>query len=173
MAAVKTQVASPPEKARCSFSRWQVAVLAVVVILIDQATKLLVIRRISEHDVIPIIPGFLNLTHSTNAGVAFGMFSESPALWKTVLLTAVSLGLLVIVMVMVWRARQLGLLAGSGLSMILGGALSNLADRIRAGAVVDFLDAYFRSYHWYTFNVADAAIVVGAGFLVIHLFQSD
>ena len=57
--------------------------------------------------------------------------------------------------------------------MILGGALSNLADRIRAGAVVDFVDAYVRSYHWYTFNLADAAIVVGALFLVIHLFRSE
>ncbi len=155
------------------FPRWRVAAFAAAVILIDQITKLLIVRRVSEHDVIPIIPGLLNLTHSTNTGVAFGMFSESPAAWKTALLTAISLGLLAIVVAMIWRAKHLGIAAGLGLSLVLGGALSNLADRIRAGAVVDFLDAYVRTYHWYTFNVADAAIVVGAGFLVIHLFQSE
>jgi signal peptidase II len=155
------------------FSRWLVGALAITVITADQVTKLLVVRMIPEHDIIPIIPGLLNLTHSTNAGVAFGMFSDSPAAWKTALLTVVSLGLLAVVFAMVWRAKSLDISAGLGLSLVLGGALSNLADRIRAGAVVDFLDAYVRAYHWYTFNVADAAIVVGAVFLVIHLFRSE
>lgn len=68
-----------------------------------------------------------------------------------------------------WRNQQLRWETGAGLALILGGALSNLFDRIRFGRVLDFVDVYFRTYHWYTFNLADSAIVVGAGFLVFQL----
>jgi signal peptidase II len=132
----------------------------------DQATKALVERRIPEHAVIPVVPGFFNLIHTTNVGAAFGIFSESPAPWKTMLLIVVSAGLLVAVVAMLWRARSVRWLTSVGLALILGGALSNLFDRIRFGQVVDFLDFYYRSYHWAAFNVADSAIVIGAGFLI-------
>jgi signal peptidase II len=148
-------------------------VLSLIIILADQATKALVARMIPEHSVITVIPGLLNLTHTRNAGVAFGLFSDSPATWKTAILVIVSAALLAAVLYMVWRSRELHWSAGVGLALIMGGALSNLADRIRVGRVVDFVDAYFRSFHWYTFNLADSAIVVGAGFLVIHQFVSD
>ena len=69
----------------------------------------------------------------------------------------------------VWKTRRLQWEAGVGLSLILGGALSNLVDRIRMGRVVDFLDFYIRSFHWYTFNLADSAIVAGAGFLILQV----
>jgi len=72
-----------------------------------------------------------------------------------------------------WRNQQLHQVAGVGLALILGGALSNLFDRIRFGRVVDFVDVYYRGYHWYTFNLADASIVVGAGFLVFELLLLD
>jgi signal peptidase II len=77
--------------------------------------------------------------------------------------------LLAIVIAVMWRNQQLRWETGVGLALILGGALSNLFDRIRFGRVVDFLDVYYRSYHWPTFNLADSAIVVGAGFLVFQL----
>lgn len=147
--------------------------MALAVILIDQWTKIVVARAIPEHSIVKVIPGFLNLTHTTNAGVAFGLFSDSPAAWKTALLTGVSLALLAIVFIMVLKAKHLDWPSGAGLALILGGALSNLADRVRTGEVVDFVDAYVRTYHWYTFNLADSAIVVGAFFLVIHLFKSE
>jgi signal peptidase II len=169
----RNQTAPAASSVAPGFPRWLVVVLAIVVIGADQVTKVIVARNIPEHSLVIIIPGFLNLTHTTNAGVAFGLFSDSPAAWKTALLTSVSLGLLWIVLYLVWRAKHLDWAAGAGLAMILGGALSNLADRIRAGAVVDFVDAYFRSYHWYTFNLADSAIVAGAFFLVIHLLKSE
>jgi len=168
-----TEAASAPARRATNFPRWLVAALAIVFIVADQVSKILVARAIPEHSLVTIIPGFLNLTHTTNTGVAFGLFSDSPAAWKTALLTGVSLALLAIVLYMVGKARSLDLTAGLGLALILGGALSNLADRIRSGAVVDFVDAYVRSYHWYTFNLADAAIVAGAFFLVLHLFWSE
>jgi signal peptidase II len=77
------------------------------------------------------------------------------------------------VIAVMWRNQQLRWETGAGLALILGGALSNLFDRIRFGRVVDFIDVYFRSYHWYTFNLADAAIVVGAIFLVIELLFAE
>lgn len=148
-------------------------VLALVVFVADQVTKALVARSVSEHAVIPIIPGFLNLTHTKNPGAAFSLFADSPAPWKTALLVIVSAALLVAVAWLVLRSGQLQLGSGVGLALIIGGAASNLLDRIRAGMVVDFVDVYFRTYHWPAFNLADSAIVVGAGFLLLHYIRAD
>ena len=117
-----------------------------------------------------MVPHFLNLVYTKNAGAAFGLFSESPSAWRTVLLIVVSSLLLAMVIGVVWRNQQLRRVAGVGLALILGGALSNLFDRIRFGRVVDFVDVYYRGYHWYTFNLADASIVVGAGFLCLSCY---
>jgi len=144
-------------------------VIAGGVFVADQVTKALVEASIPEHTTVPVIPRFLNLIHTKNAGAAFGLFSDSPATWKTVLLIVVSSALLAIVIGVMWRNQQFRWDTGVGLALILGGALSNLFDRIRFGRVVDFVDVYFRGYHWPTFNLADSAIVVGAGLLVFHL----
>jgi len=149
------------------------AAIALVVFAGDQVTKSMVEKSIPEHAVIPIIPRFFNLTHVKNAGAAFGMFSDTPSPLKTALLIVVSAALLVTVLTYAWRSRSLHWEASVGLALILGGALSNLVDRIRLGRVVDFLDVYYGSYHWYTFNLADSAIVAGAGFLVLQVFLSD
>ncbi|MGO9271911.1 MAG: signal peptidase II [Terriglobia bacterium] len=147
--------------------------IAPLVFIADQATKAMVERSIPERDVIPVIPKFFNLTHVKNVGAAFGLFSDSPAPWKEDLLIAVSAGLLAMVAVIVWRSRRVTWESGVGLALILGGALSNLVDRIRWGRVTDFLDFYINDYHWYTFNLADSAIVVGAGFLILQVIFSD
>jgi len=153
---------------------WLVSILIAVAVLAgDQVTKALVERSISEHAQISILPHFFNLTNTKNPGAAFGLFSDSPAPWKTALLIVVSGALLLTVAGIVWRSRNLHWETGVGLALILGGALSNLFDRIRMGRVVDFLDVYVGNYHWPTFNLADSAIVVGAGFLVFHVFFSD
>ncbi len=154
-------------------SRIILTAISVVVFFGDQATKEMVERSIPEHAVIPILPRCFNLTHIKNAGAAFGLFSDSPTPWKTALLILVSVALLATVITIVWKNRQLQWEAGVGLALILGGALSNLVDRIRAGRVVDFLDVYFSSYHWPAFNLADSAIVVGAGFLILQVIFSE
>jgi signal peptidase II len=156
-----------------TLSRLLSVLIAIAVLVGDQVTKALVENFVPEHAQIPILPRFFNLTHTKNAGAAFGLFSNSPAAWKTALLVIVSGALLLTVAGIVWRSRQLHWETNVGLALILGGALSNLFDRIRVGRVVDFLDVYFRNYHWPTFNLADSAIVVGAGFLVFHLIFSD
>jgi len=165
---------SQPVTARVKTVSHLVSVLIAMVVLVgDQVTKALVEKSIPEHEQIPVLPHFFNLTHTKNAGAAFGLFSDSPAPWKTALLIIVSGALLLTVAGIVWKSRQLHWETSLGLALILGGALSNLFDRIRAGRVVDFLDVYFRNYHWPTFNLADSAIVVGAGFLVFHVIFSD
>ena len=155
------------------FSRAVWAVIASAIFVADQVTKAAVEGSIPEHTTVPVVPHFLNLVYTKNAGAAFGLFSESPSAWRTVLLIVVSSLLLAMVIGVVWRNQQLRRVAGVGLALILGGALSNLFDRIRFGRVVDFVDAYYRGYHWYTFNLADASIVVGAGFLVFELLFLD
>jgi signal peptidase II len=151
------------------FSRVVGVAIALAVFVADQVTKGLVEDLIPEHTTVPVLPHFLNLIHTKNAGAAFGLFSNSPAPWKTVLLIVVSSLLLAVVIAVMWRNHHLRSETGVGLALILGGALSNLFDRIRLGRVVDFLDVYCRRYHWPAFNLADSAIVVGAGFLVFQL----
>ena len=147
--------------------------IALLVFIGDQVTKAMVVRSIPEHAVIPIIPHFFNLTNVNNAGAAFGMFSDAPSPLKTAILIIVSAALLSVVLTYAWRSPRLHWEAGVGLALILGGALSNLVDRIRLGRVVDFLDFYMHGYHWYTFNLADSAIVVGAFFLILQVVFVD
>jgi signal peptidase II len=154
-------------------SRFIYFVIAVLVLAGDQLTKKIVQRSIPLQAIVPVIPHFFNLTHTRNSGAAFGLFSDSASPWKTTLLIIVSLALLATVTGIVWRTRQMRWEAGIGLSLILGGASSNLLDRICGGQVVDFLDFYFRSYHWFTFNLADTAIVVGAGFLILQVASGE
>jgi len=156
-----------------NLSRLMSAAIAVIVFAGDQVTKSMVESSIPEHAVIPIIPHFFNLTHVKNAGAAFGIFSDTPAPWKTAVLILISAALLVTVIGFAWRNHRLHWEAIVGLALIMGGALSNLVDRVRLGRVVDFLDFYYRGYHWYTFNLADSAIVVGAGFLILQVLFAD
>ncbi|MCL5005046.1 MAG: signal peptidase II [Acidobacteria bacterium] len=146
--------------------------IAVTVFLADQATKALVVKLIPDHAVIPVISGFFNLLRTENSGIAFSLFANSSSSWKMALLIGVSVALLVTVVIVVWRSGDIHWQAGVGLALILGGAISNLVDRIRFGQVVDFLDFYYRGYHWPTFNLADSAVVVGAGFLVLEFIFS-
>ena len=147
------------------------ALISLVIFAADQTTKIMVQHAIPHYKVIPVIPGCFNLIHTENTGMAFSLFSDSPSSWKMAVMIGVSVALLIAV-VAVWQSREVNWQAGVGLALILGGALSNLADRVRYGRVVDFLDVYYRSYHWPTFNLADSAIVVGAGFLILELLFS-
>jgi signal peptidase II len=155
-----------------NLSRLIYAAIAVLILAADQLTKKMVQASIPPQAVIPVVPHFFNLTHTQNSGAAFGLFSGSSSPWKTTLLILVSGALLVTVIGIVWRSRMQWESA-VGLSLILGGASSNLLDRISRGQVVDFLDFYFRSYHWFTFNLADSAIVVGAGFLILKMVWAE
>ncbi len=146
-------------------------VLTLLVVVADQWSKWWVEQNIVPGVPRPVIEGFLNLILVENRGVAFGLF---PAGQTTKVLLLIGLGLLALGVVSVYflkTPRQDRLLL-TALALILGGAIGNLADRIAAGAVTDFIDAYYGSYHWYTFNVADSAISVGIGLMLLEIFRS-
>ncbi|MGH9444815.1 MAG: signal peptidase II [Terriglobia bacterium] len=154
-------------------TRVMFAAIAVLVFVGDQLTKSVVEQSIPLHTVFPVIPHFFNLTDTRNPGAAFGLFSDSVSPWRTAVLIAISVLLLAVVIGVIWRSRAMRWEAGVALALIIGGAASNLTDRIRHGRVTDFLDFHFYSFHWFTFNLADSAIVVGAFLLVIHLLASE
>jgi signal peptidase II len=154
-------------------SRIIMGALAVAVFAVDQVSKSLVERRIPSGAVVSVVRGFFNLTNSKNSGAVFGIFSQTAVWWKTPLLIVISAALLVAVVTLVVRTPNPRWELSIGMALILGGALSNLFDRMRAGEVEDFLDFYFRSYHWYTFNLADSAIVVGTGLVILQVLLGE
>jgi len=143
--------------------------IAFIVLLLDRLTKRLVIKDISLHDSITVIKRVLYITHVENRGAAFGIFNDSPSQWKIALLVLFSIVALVIVSALLWKSSHTMTASAIGLSLILGGAMGNLWDRLLNGRVVDFLLVYIGSYQWPAFNVADSAIVVGAGLLVFEI----
>jgi len=143
--------------------------IAFLVVSLDRLAKLSVERNISLHDSISVIPGFFRLTHVENRGAAFGLFADSASEWKIAVLVLFSLVALVIVSALLWKNSHAMTTTGVGLALILGGAIGNLWDRLVSGHVVDFLLFYVGQYQWPAFNVADSAIVIGAGLLVFEI----
>ena len=144
-------------------------VLALFIVLLDRWTKHLVATRIAMYTHIQVIPGFFRITHTENTGAAFSLFADSPSHWKTVMLISFSLIAMIVVSILLWNQSRPFTMTGIALSLILGGAFGNLWDRVAAGRVVDFLDVYYRTYHWPVFKLADSAIVVGASLLVLEI----
>jgi signal peptidase II len=144
-------------------------ILAVLVVVLDRWTKRMVATHIAMYTHIQIIPGFFRITHTENTGAAFSLFADSPSHWKTALLIGFSLIAMIIVSVLLWRQARALTITGIALSLILGGAVGNLWDRVASGRVVDFLLFYVKQYQWPVFNLADSAIVVGASLLVIEI----
>jgi signal peptidase II len=144
-------------------------VTALFIVLLDRLAKWTIAKDIPLHESVKLIPHFFYLTHVENRGAAFGLFAESPSQWKIALLVLFSVVALVIVSALLWRNSHTMASTGIGLSLILGGAIGNLWDRVLNGRVVDFLLFYLGSYQWPAFNVADSAIVIGAGLLVVEI----
>ena len=143
--------------------------IALFVVLLDRWTKHLVAAHISMYAHIQVIPGFFRITHTENTGAAFSLFAESASQWKTGLLIGFSVVAMIVVFVLLWRQKTGVTLTGIALSLILGGAVGNLWDRVASGRVVDFLLLYVKQYQWPVFNLADSAIVIGAALLVIEI----
>jgi signal peptidase II len=144
--------------------------IAVLVVGLDRFTKWLVSQRISLHDSVDVIPGLFRLTHVQNQGAAFGLFAESPSEWKVAMLILFSVAALAVVSALLWKNGNAMNATAIALSLVFGGALGNLWDRVASGRVIDFLDFYIGSHHWPAFNVADSAIVVGALLLLSEIF---
>lgn len=135
--------------------------IAAAVIVLDRLTKWLVLKHLPLGHDVSIIPGLFQFSHWENTGAAFSIFAESTSPWRTTGLVIFSLVAVFVVLFLLWKkGAKLDALAVA-LSLILGGALGNLWDRIAKGTVTDFLDFYVGTHHWPPFNIADSAIVVG------------
>ena len=143
--------------------------LAAGIFALDRWSKWIVETQIGAYDTKTVIPGFFNIIRSQNPGVAFGMFAEGSSHNRTLLLIALSIVAVVLLGAMLWRIDRLDNLSAAGLSLIFGGAMGNVYDRLHSGSVTDFLDFFAGTYHWYTFNVADASICTGAGLLILSM----
>jgi signal peptidase II len=143
--------------------------IVLIIVALDRWSKHLVAQHIRLYAHIEVIPGFFRITHTENTGAAFSLFADSPAPWKTGLLIAFSVIALAVVSVLLWRNQHTQFATGVGLALIMGGALGNLWDRLARGRVVDFLLVYVKLYQWPVFNLADSAIVVGAGLLIVEI----
>jgi signal peptidase II len=145
-------------------------IIAGGIVVLDRLTKWLVAQRITLHDSVDVIPGIFRLTHVQNQGAAFGLFSESPSEFKVAMLILFSVAALAVVSALLWKNGDAMNTTAVALSLVAGGALGNLWDRVASGRVIDFLDFYLGSHHWPAFNVADSAIVIGALLLLSEIF---
>jgi signal peptidase II len=147
--------------------------IALAVLLLDRVTKWAIAQTIPLEDAMNVIPGFFRLTHLENTGAAFSLFADSPSPFRTTLLIIFSVAALAVVSVLLWKDRNVFHSGTLALSLILGGAVGNLWDRLSAGKVTDFLNFYIGAHHWPPFNVADSAIVVGALLLFMRMLRKD
>lgn len=140
------------------------------VLFLDQASKLYIDETLALHHSIQIVDGFVHITHVRNTGAAFGFLSgQAMSGFRTVFLISVSCVAVLAILFFLKSLKDHQVLLISGLSMVMGGAVGNLLDRIRLGEVIDFIDLHWHAYHWPTFNVADSAITIGGIFLIIDI----
>lgn len=171
---VQSAATAPVDRARI---RLWLYFIACAVYLVDRLSKIWVMGALGDYDQIVVIPDFFHLIHIRNSGAAFGILSEAaPWVRMLVLVGASSLAVFALAY-FVWKTAGNPNYGGRklrvGLALILGGAAGNIHDRIVYGNVVDFLDFFVGSWHWYTFNIADSAISVGTGLLLLDLWQSS
>jgi signal peptidase II len=145
---------------------WTASIVGAVLVL-DQLTKYLVEKHIRMYETITIIPGFFNLTHVRNRGAAFSLLSGAPAGFRSVFFITITLIAVAVIAVLIKKTQER--LQVMSFSLIAGGAVGNVIDRIRYGEVVDFIQWYIRSYSWPSFNIADSAITVGVTLLAIDM----
>ncbi|MGH9713985.1 MAG: signal peptidase II [Candidatus Acidiferrales bacterium] len=145
--------------------------LVLGILAADQISKYTVDKFTQTGSSRVLIPGLLNLVHTRNPGVAFGLLANSQSPWLASVLIAFSVGVIALLVWLLATDRAGGWLGKCGLGLILGGAAGNVLDRVLRRSVTDFIDFHVGSYHWYTFNLADSAIVIGAGLVILELFR--
>ena len=145
--------------------------LPIAIVVLDQLSKAIVRATLPLHASREIVPDFLDFTHVQNTGAAFGILNEVHFPFKTVVIAVIATVALVGVGLYAASLAHHQLVARIGLALIIGGAAGNLLDRIVAGSVVDFVDVYWRSYHFWAFNVADSAITVGVAIMILDMLD--
>ena len=159
-----------PEKIELHWSQLRWLVVTLLVLMLDQWTKFLAETQLSYARPVEILP-VLNMTLHYNTGAAFSFLADHGG-WQRWFFSAIAAGMSVVLLVWLLRLVRTQWLLASSLALILGGALGNLLDRLRLGHVVDFISVHYGGWYFPTFNVADAAISVGAALLILDTFVS-
>ncbi|HEX8287225.1 MAG TPA: signal peptidase II [Pyrinomonadaceae bacterium] len=146
-------------------------VAAGAVFMIDQTTKAWAVRRLRFGDDVSVIPNFLNFAYAQNPGVAFSMLDDhgDTGRWG---LSIVAFIAATLVLYFFWKTPRSDDRVLGALALLLAGIIGNVVDRVRLGFVIDFIDVQFGSWHYPTFNVADMAVCIGAGLLILDMFLS-
>ncbi|MDX8129654.1 signal peptidase II [Methylomonas sp. OY6] len=142
--------------------------ISAVTLVLDQASKLAVDGSMQLFESIPLLPYF-NLTYVHNTGAAFSFLAQAGG-WQRWLFAGLAVVMSSIIAVWLYRLKKHETLMAVALSLVLGGAIGNLIDRVAYGYVIDFLDVYYRNWHWPAFNIADSAICVGVGLMLLESF---
>lgn len=145
--------------------------IAVLAIIIDQLTKWMASTHLTLHEQNPVMPSF-NLTLMHNYGAAFSFLSNAGG-WQRWFFTIVAVVISIVLIVWITRLKSNERWLGISLALVLGGAIGNLIDRVAYGYVVDFIQWYYDRFYWPAFNIADSAIFVGAGMLLLSSFFAD
>jgi signal peptidase II len=145
---------------------------AAAVIVLDQITKSAITSRFAMHEAYPIINGFFNLVYVMNPGAAFGFLANMSGTFRYVFFTGITVVVILLIIYYIVKSKPQNMLMVISLTLIFAGAVGNLIDRIRFGAVVDFLDVYVGTAHWPAFNVADSAISVGAVLMIWEMIMN-
>lgn len=148
-------------------------IIIVIAVILDQVSKIWIVNSMGLYHSKTIIPGFLNMTYVTNSGAAFSFLADVDSPWRHYFFVSVGCFALIILTVIWFRQRNSPSLSNVALALIAGGAAGNLIDRVRLGAVVDFIDVYIGSYHWPAFNIADSAICVGVVLYLVFSYFED
>ena len=143
--------------------------LSGAVVVTDQASKMLVRWLMPLHTSVTIVPGMVDFTHVRNTGAAFGILNAADFPFKPVIILIVAAAALAGVVLYASQVSPQPRAARIGLFLIIGGAAGNLIDRLLVGYVIDFVDVYWRGYHFWAFNVADSAITVGVGIMMLDM----
>ena len=145
---------------------------AIAVIVLDQITKAVITEKLFMYPSHKVIDGFFSLVYVMNPGAAFGFLAGAPEMFRYLFFISVTVLAILLIIYYILKSKSQDVLIVISLTLIFGGAVGNLIDRIRFGAVVDFLDFYIGSWHWPAFNVADSAISVGAVLMIWEMLVS-
>ncbi len=142
--------------------------LSLLAVILDQASKLVIDSSMQLYESIPVMP-FFNLTYVHNTGAAFSFLSDAGG-WQRWAFAGLALGISIVIAVWLTKLQKHETLLAVALSLILGGAVGNLIDRLAYGYVIDFLDVYYGNWHWPAFNIADSAITLGVALMLAESF---
>ncbi len=141
----------------------------LVIVILDQVTKAIVREALPLHTSVTVLPGLMDFTHVRNTGAAFGILNTADFPFKGAVIACIAVAALIGMAVYAAGLPREEVLARTGLALIIGGAAGNLIDRVFVGSVVDFVDVYWRTHHFWAFNVADSAITVGAAIMILDM----